>query len=375
MQEGLASIRVVKAFARGAFERQRLEAKSRETVEAALYARRVRSLLGPVVTVFTAVGTAGVLWFGARQVIAGAMTAGALVVFITYLGRLFRPIQALARASTNIAQATVGLERVRAVLDADERLPRHPQARHVERVEGGVEFRDVSFGYDPARPVLKNISFTAEPGTLVGLVGPSGSGKSTLVALLPRFYDVTSGAVTIDGEDIRTFTIRSLRRQIAFVLQETQLFYAPVWQNIAYGRPEATREEIEAAARQAQAHAFIEALPEGYDTMVGQGGLPLSGGQRQRLGIARAMIRDAPILVLDEPTSALDAESERQVFEAIGRLTAGRTTFVIAHNLATMRRADLLLVLDDGRIVERGTHEELVQRKGAYAALLAAREA
>ena len=200
VQEGLGSIRVVKAFARGAFERQRLEAKSRETVEAALYARRVRSLLGPVVTVFTAVGTAGVLWFGARQVLAGAMSAGDLVVFITYLGRLFRPIQALARASTNIAQATVGLERVRAVLDADERLPRHPQARHVERVQGRVEFRDVRFGYDPARPVLTDISFTVEPGTMVGLVGPSGGGKSTLVALLPRFYDVTSGAVTIDGE-------------------------------------------------------------------------------------------------------------------------------------------------------------------------------
>lgn len=373
VQEGLGSIRLVKAFAQGAFERQRLEAKSRESVEAALYARRVRSLLGPVVTVLVAIGTAVVLWFGAREVLAGAMTAGALVVFITYLGRLFRPIQALARASTNVAQAAVGLERVRAVLDADERLPRDPNARRVESVAGRVEFRDVTFGYDRARPVLTGVSFVAEPGRTIGLVGPSGSGKSTLVALLPRFYDVDAGAVLIDGDDVRSFTIRSLRRQIAFVLQETQLFHAPVWQNIAYGRPDATRDDIVDAARLAQAHDFIEALPEGYDTVVGQGGLTLSGGQRQRLGIARAMVRDARILILDEPTSGLDAESERLVFEGLSRLRAGRTTFVIAHNLATVRSADTILVLDRGRIVEQGTHDALLARGGMYADLYAAR--
>ena len=189
------------------------------------------------------------------------MTAGALVVFLTYLGKLFRPIQELARASTNIAQAAVGLERVRAVLDADDRLPRSPHARTLDTVSGRVEFRDVTFGYNPARPVLQDVSFTAEPGQLIGLVGPSGSGKSTLVSLLPRFYDPQSGSVSIDGHDIRDFTIRSLRRQIGFVLQETQLFYAPVWQNIAYGKPDATRDQIIAAARLAQAHDFIEALP------------------------------------------------------------------------------------------------------------------
>lgn len=373
VHEGLGAIRVVKAFARGAFERQRLEAKSRESVQAALYARRVRSLLGPVVTTFVAIGTAAVLWFGAREVLAGAMTAGALVVFLSYLGRLFRPIQALARASTNIAQATVGLERVRAVLDADDRLPRALNARRLETIEGRVEFRNVTFGYDPSRPVLKDVSFNFEPGQLVALVGPSGSGKSTLVALLPRFYDPTSGSVLIDGSDVRTFTIRSLRRQIAFVLQETQLFYAPIWQNIAYGKPEATRDDIVGAARLAHAHEFIDALPEGYDTLVGQGGLTLSGGQRQRIGIARAMIRDARILVMDEPTSALDAESERLVFDGLAQLVEGRTTFVIAHNVATVQNADCILVLDDGRIVERGTHHELVARNGLYAALLAVR--
>jgi ABC-type multidrug transport system fused ATPase/permease subunit len=369
VQEGLGAIRLVKAFAQGSFERRRLDAKSVESVEAALYARRVRSLLGPVVTAMVALGTAAVLWFGARLVLEGAMTAGALVVFMAYLGKLFRPIQDLARAGTNIAQATIGLERIKAVLDADERLPRAPHARALDRVAGHVEFRGVTFGYDPARPVLNDISFTVEPGQLVGLVGPSGSGKSTLVSLIPRFYDPDAGAVLIDGNDVRDLTIRSLRGQIAFVLQDTQLFYAPIWQNIAYGRPDATRDEIIAAAQLAQAHDFIEALPEGYDTLVSQGGLPLSGGQRQRLGIARAMARDAGLLILDEPSSGLDSESERLVFEGLDRLLAGKTTFVIAHRLATIQKADVILVLDQGRIVERGRHDQLLAANGLYAAL------
>ncbi len=369
VEEGLTAMRVVKAFAQGRFERQRLDAKSLETLEASLRARKVRALLPPILTLVVAVGTGGVLWFGTRLVLEGAMTAGALVVFLAYLARLFAPIQGLAKASTDVAQAAVGLERVRAILDTDERLVRSPHARPLVDVEGRVEFKNVNFAHRPGRPVLRDVSFRVEPGQLVGLVGPSGSGKTTLVSLIPRFYDPTSGVVTIDGTDVREFTIRSLRRKIGFVLQDTQLFYAPLWQNIAYGRVDATKEEIVNAARLAHADEFIQDLPEGYDTMVGQGGVALSGGQRQRIGIARALILDAPIMILDEHSSGLDAESEKLVFEALNRLRTGRTTFVIAHRLATVKSSDLILVLEAGSIVERGTHEELVARGGLYSVL------
>jgi subfamily B ATP-binding cassette protein MsbA len=327
-----------------------------------------------MVTVLVAGGTGAVLWFGARLVLEERMSAGALLVFLAYLSRLFTPIQALARTSTQVAQASVGIERVREVLAADERLARAPDARVLTAVEGYVEFQQVTFAYEPGRPVLQDISLVATPGQMIGLVGRSGSGKSTLASLIARFYDPLSGQILVDGVDIRQVTARSLRKHIAIVLQETQLFHAPVWQNIAYGSPDATRDDIVAAAGQAHAHGFIEALPEGYDTIIGQGGTPLSGGQRQRIGIARAMIRRAPIVLLDEPTSGLDAESEALVFDAFDRLLAEGTSFVIAHRLATIRRADQILVLDEGRIVERGTHAALAASGGLYAALLEERE-
>jgi ABC-type multidrug transport system fused ATPase/permease subunit len=370
VQEGLGAIKLVKAFAQGAFERQRFDEKSVQSVKAALYARRARSLVGPIVTIFVACGTAAVLWFGARLVLNGTMTAGVLVVFMTYLGRLFGPIQDLARVSTNVAQTAVGLERVMAILQTDERLPRASQPRTLADVRGAVELRDVTFGYDPARPVLHDISFHVEPGQRVALVGRSGSGKSTLVSLIPRFYDPTSGAVAIDGIDVRDVSFRSLRRQIGFVLQDTALFHATIRQNIGYGRVDSTRDEIEAAARLAHAEEFIDALPDGYDTVVGPGGFTLSGGQRQRLGIARAIVRDAPILILDEPSSGLDLESERLVLDGLNRLLVGKTTFMIAHRLSTIRDVTMILVLDRGRIVERGSHDELHAKGGLYAELL-----
>ena len=269
--------------------------------------------------------------------------------------------------ANNVTQAAVRLERIKAIIDTDEMIPEAPEAREAAAIRGEIEFSQVSFGYDPGRPVLKDVSFKVTPGKMVGIVGTTGGGKSTIISLIPRFYDPVSGRVKLDGADVRDFTLKSLRGQISCVLQETQLFRAPIWQNIAYGKPEATREEIVRAAALANAHEFIEKMGAGYNTMVGERGATLSGGQRQRIGIARAIIRDTPILLLDEPTSGLDGESERLVLEALARLIKGRTTLVVAHRLVTVRDADFILVVKDGTIAESGTHEELLARGGLYA--------
>jgi ABC-type multidrug transport system fused ATPase/permease subunit len=367
VQEGLASIRVVKAFARGEYEEGRLREKSLESVSAALRARRVKSLLPPLVSTVVSIGTALVLLYGTKLVLAGQMTAGSLVVFLAYLSRLFKPIQDLAKMANNVAQAAVGLERIKAIIDTNEKTPELPGAREAENINGEVEFCNVTFGYDPNRLTLKDVSFSIPPGKMVGIVGATGGGKSTIISLIPRFYDPVSGQVKLDGTDVRDFTLKSLREQISCVLQDTQLFRAPIWQNIAYGKPGATREEIIRAATLANAHEFIGKMGEGYDTMLGERGMTLSGGQRQRIGIARAIIRDTPVLLLDEPTTGLDAESERVVLEALERLMKGRTTIVIAHRLVGVRNADLIIVVKDGTIAESGTHDELLACGGLYA--------
>jgi len=288
---------------------------------------------------------------------------------LLYLAKMYKPMRDLSKMTDTVSKAAVGFERIREVLEAESGMRDLPGARRAGRFKGKIEFDKVSFGYNPEQMILKDLSFEIEPGQIAAFVGPTGGGKSTIISLVARFYDPVSGEVKIDGTNIRNYTMKSLRQQLSFVLQETLLFNAPVWQNIAYGRPEASRRDIIEAAKLANAHEFIEEMPEGYDTMVGERGVTLSGGQRQRIAIARAVIRNTPILILDEPTSGLDAASEQTVFEALDRLMKGRTSIVIAHHLATIRRADIIFVVKDNTLLERGTHDELLAAGGLYAEL------
>ena len=367
--EVFSSIRVVKAFAREEYEERRFERQSLENVEAALVARSVKMKLAPVVDIIVATGTCLMLWYGARLVLAGQLTAGALVVFLLYLGKMYKPMRDLSKATDTVSKAGVGFERIREVLETEGGVRDRRNARKASGFKGAIAFDGVSFGYGPDQVILDNVSFAIEPGQVAAFVGPTGGGKTTVINLVARFYDPVSGTVTIDGTDIRGFTLRSLRDQISFVLQDTLLFHAPVWQNIAYGRPDATRAEIIHAAKLANAHEFIDEMPEGYDTMVGERGVTLSGGQRQRIAIARAVIRNTPILVLDEPTSGLDAHAEQAVFDALDRLMKGKTCIVIAHHLTTILGADIIFVVKNHQLAERGTHEELLAAGGFYAEL------
>ncbi len=369
VEEVFSSIRVVKAFAREDYEERRFERQSLENVEMALVARSIKMKLPPIVEIVVATGTCLMLGYGARLVLAGQLTVGALVVFLLYLGKMYKPMRDLSKMTDTVSKAAVGFERIREVLETESGMRDQPGSRPAARFKGKIEFDKVSFGYNQDQLILKNISFEIEPGQVAAFVGPTGGGKTTIISLVARFYDPISGEVKIDGTNIRNYTMKSLRQQISFVLQETLLFRAPVWQNIAYGRPEAGRAEIISAAKLANADEFIEEMPEGYDTMVGERGVTLSGGQRQRIAIARAVIRNTPILVLDEPTSGLDAVSEHAVFEALDRLMEGKTCIVIAHHLATIRRAIIIFVVKDNTLVERGTHDELLAAGGPYSEL------
>ncbi|MEI6888523.1 MAG: ABC transporter ATP-binding protein [Bacteroidales bacterium] len=369
VQQGLESIRSVKAFGRQDMEEDKLRAVSMETVQAALKARRVKSLLSPIVSITVSLCVAFVLWRGAGLILSDAMTIGALTVFLSYLTKFFKPVQDLAKMTNVIAQAAVGMERIQSILDADTIVPQKPDARTPGKLSGDIVFDHVAFAYDSVSPVLLDINLTIKHGQRIGICGPTGGGKSTVVSLIPRYYDPTSGRILIDGLDITDYKLDLLREQIGFVLQETVLFAGSILDNIAYGRPGATPMEIIEAARMANAHEFILQMPHGYDSTVGERGLTLSGGQRQRIGIARAIVRNAPILILDEPTAALDTESEKLVMEALERLMKGRTVITIAHRLSTIRNADKIVVLKGGLIAEEGSHDELIILNEIYAGL------
>jgi len=369
VSEVLSSMRVVKAFAREDYEEERLAQQSLENVEIALKARSLKAKLAPVVQVIVAVGTCLVLWYGVNLVMRGQITTGSLLVFLLYLGKMYKPMRDLSKMTDTMSKAAVGYERIHEVIETEDKIRNLPGAKKAPTFRGEIEFDHVSFAYDNGYRTLNDVNLRVEAGQMAALVGPTGAGKTTIVSLIGRFYDPEKGVVKIDNRDVRDYKLKSLRRQISFVLQDTLLFRAPVWQNIAYGRPEASREEILRAAKLANADEFIRNMPQQYDTMVGEKGVTLSGGQRQRIAIARAIIRNAPILIMDEPTSGLDAASEELVFEALNRLMADRTTIVIAHRLSTVRRADVIFVIDHGTIVERGTHEKLIAAGNLYSQL------
>src|ERR1700730_6732827 len=369
VQTGLESMRTVQAFGAQDIEAARLGEASRATVNAALGARRVKSLLSPVVGVIVSVCTAIVLWRGTGLILVGAMTVGSLTVFLAYLAKFFKPVQDLAKMTNAVAQTHVGLERIQSILDIDMSIEERPDAREPHAFKGAIAFDHVAFSYNPEVPVLEDVTFSIAPGQFVGVVGATGSGKSTIVSLIPRFYDPTAGRILVDGSDIRDYTLQGVRRQIGFVLQDTVLFRGTLRDNIAYGRHHATEAQIISAAQLANADEFIVRMPGGYDTPIGERGITLSGGQRQRIGIARAFIRNAPILILDEPTASLDNESEQLVMEGLERLMKGRTVMMITHRLSTIRGADTIIVLRDGIVAEQGTHEELLAAGGIYAGL------
>jgi subfamily B ATP-binding cassette protein MsbA len=367
IQETLSGIRLVKSSGAEAAERDRFHGLTGDYFRTFVRTERWRALAAPLTEMLAAVGTVVILWYGARQVVvSGTLTGGEFVGFLALSLKLYAPVKYVAKFPALVQPGLVGAERVFEFLDAPAEIRDREGAGAFPGLEGEIVFHDVHFAYREGTPVLQGVDLTVPRGSVVALVGPSGAGKTTMVDLLGRFYEVSEGSITIDGVDLRDIRIEELRGALGIVSQETVLFHDTVRANIAYGRPEATMQDVEAAARAANAHGFISELPSGYETVVGERGTELSGGQRQRIAIARALLRDPPILVFDEATSALDTESERLVQDAIEHLLEGRTVFVIAHRLSTIQQADQIVVMEAGRVVERGRHTELLDRDGTY---------
>lgn len=368
VEQTLTALPVVQAFTREELEHARFRRWASATVAAYERATRADMWFKLFVGLVTAAGTAGIMWLGGMSALDGRVTTGTILVFLAYLVSLYTPLNSMTYMTSTLQYAAANADRVMEVLETPPDVQERPDAQEV-RLHGHVRYEAVTFGYEAERPVLREICFEARPGEVVAIVGPTGAGKTTMVNLLVRFFDPWSGRVSADGHDLRDLSVRSLRQQVALVLQEPFIFPLTIAENIAYGRPDARREEIIAAAVAANAAEFIERLPEGYDTVVGERGVTLSGGERQRLSIARAFLKEAPILVLDEPTSGLDARTESLLLDALQRLMKGRTTFIIAHRLSTIRDADRILVLDRGQLVEQGSHADLLREGGLYATL------